>query len=330
MKMKSMLSLAVISFLTASATYGVAEARDGNIPGSVVNGIFGAVADSAKSNPKDGQDAAADMFGKIFGGVVGAKFGKDAGKAVEALVGAGMQNRGTPQVGSSLDAADRVAFEQAVVRAFTYGQAGQAMSWSNPQSGVSALIVPQESKTEARKFAVLMDKRLSPVPQVALIGETYKAKKSTSVRAFPAANAEVLSRLKLGESFTAVGKIYGADWIVVGNGRRTLGYVVGGTVEKSATDHLASNATIRQPISVDAIEKRRAEDFDGGNFISHEMPALAPCRRIDVVLTTSANTERSALSACKGPDGGWEMADVVTSSNQSNQVMPPSLSATRE
>ena len=82
-------------------------------------------------------------LGAIGGAVAGAQFGKGDGKivtgALGALLGAGIGNA----VGASLDRADMQYYQQTSQKALETAQAGQALPWSNPQSGNSGTITPQ-------------------------------------------------------------------------------------------------------------------------------------------------------------------------------------------
>jgi len=81
-------------------------------------------------------------IGAIGGAVAGAQFGKGDGKivtgALGALLGAGIGNA----VGSSLDRADMNYYQKTSQKALETGQTGQALPWSNPQSGNSGAIIP--------------------------------------------------------------------------------------------------------------------------------------------------------------------------------------------
>ena len=81
-------------------------------------------------------------LGAVGGAVAGAQFGKGNGRivtgALGALLGAGLGN----SIGSSLDRADMQYYDRASQRALETAPAGQALPWSNPQSGNSGTITP--------------------------------------------------------------------------------------------------------------------------------------------------------------------------------------------
>jgi uncharacterized protein YgiM (DUF1202 family) len=143
-----------------------------------------------------------------------------------------------------------------------------------------------------------------------LIGETWEAKKAANVRTAPTTDAEIVTGLKPGDTFTAVGKVDGSDWIVVGRGKRTIGYVSAPLVQKASASAVAAApaATVRQAVNLDAVEKDRAVDLDAGNLVSQEVTASATCRNTDISITAKdGKTEQQKLKTCKGLDGAWEI-----------------------
>lgn len=93
------------------------------------------------------------VLGGVGGAVAGAQFGKGSGRvataAVGTLLGAAIGN----SMGASLDRADMNYFNKTSQRALETGQAGQALPWSNPQSGNSGSITPATPyKTESGQY----------------------------------------------------------------------------------------------------------------------------------------------------------------------------------
>lgn len=119
--------LATASALLLSACDGAQNARNAQSGGIMGGGGL------SKSDVGTG-------LGAIGGAVAGAQFGKGKGQlvttALGALAGAAVGN----SVGSSLDRADMTYYNQTSQRAFETGQPGQALPWSNPQSGNSGTV----------------------------------------------------------------------------------------------------------------------------------------------------------------------------------------------
>lgn len=82
-------------------------------------------------------------LGAVGGAVIGSSFGKGNGRVVGGvlggLLGAGIGN----SIGSSLDRADMQYYNTTSQRALETAQPGQALPWSNPQSGNSGTITPK-------------------------------------------------------------------------------------------------------------------------------------------------------------------------------------------
>ncbi len=77
-------------------------------------------------------------LGALLGSQVGGGRGQLAAVAVGALAGAYFGS----EVGKSLDRADRLAMQQTAQNALEKNPAGQASSWSNPDSGHSGTVTP--------------------------------------------------------------------------------------------------------------------------------------------------------------------------------------------
>lgn len=88
----------------------------------------------------------ADMgtaIGAIGGGVAGYQFGGGKGKALATVAGTLLGGALGRSLGGSLDRADMSYYNQASQRALETGQPGQPLPWSNPQSGASGSVTPQ-------------------------------------------------------------------------------------------------------------------------------------------------------------------------------------------
>ena len=93
---------------------------------------------SACANSNYGpKETGGTLLGAAGGAVAGAQFGRGNGQlaavAVGTLLGAFVGN----QVGQSLDRADQMYASQARQQALAAAPVGQAIAWSNPQSGHS-------------------------------------------------------------------------------------------------------------------------------------------------------------------------------------------------
>ena len=126
---KSLLAVSV-SLMMLSACSGQQNAQNAQAGGITGGGGL------------DKQDIGTGI-GAVGGAVAGAQFGKGNGRivtgALGALLGAGIGNA----VGASLDRADMTYYQKAQQQALETAPPGQALPWSNPQSGHSGTIVAQ-------------------------------------------------------------------------------------------------------------------------------------------------------------------------------------------
>ncbi len=81
------------------------------------------------------------LGGAAAGGLLGSQFGKGSGKlattGLGVLLGAWVGN----EIGASMDATDRLQYQQAEQRAYN-GPIGQKVTWNNPGTGNSGIITP--------------------------------------------------------------------------------------------------------------------------------------------------------------------------------------------
>jgi surface antigen len=127
-------STSVIALLTSVALLAACDGRQNSYNASQ-GGITGGGGFS-KSDIGTG-------LGAATGAIIGSSFGKGNGRVVGGVIG-GLLGAGIGQsVGQSLDRADMQYYNQAQYSALERGQPGQALPWSNPQSGNSGNFVAQ-------------------------------------------------------------------------------------------------------------------------------------------------------------------------------------------
>lgn len=80
-------------------------------------------------------------LGAVGGGLLGNQFGKGGGRVAATAVGAVLGGLLGNSIGASLDNADRAQMASAESRAYN-APVGQQITWNNPQSGNSGVIVP--------------------------------------------------------------------------------------------------------------------------------------------------------------------------------------------
>lgn len=200
-----------------------------------------------------------------------------------------------------IDEADAASIATRTARALDSSPAGRAVTWSNPKSGVKAQIVPGQTVVERKQIQDARRKDVLAASNMVLIGRTYKAAKNANLRAGPSTKSKVVGGLIKGESFTAIGKVGGEDWIAVGIGGKTVGYVF---------------ATLVVPAkSGDKAELRRALDIEGqhpGGFgddvVIETITVSTACRDVNYTVTTGSGAPaKKQFRACKARDGAWEV-----------------------
>lgn len=82
------------------------------------------------------------ILGGAGGALAGSQFGKGTGQIAMTAVGTLLGAFVGSQVGESLDRADHTYANQAGQNAFETARSGQAVAWSNPDSGNSGTVTP--------------------------------------------------------------------------------------------------------------------------------------------------------------------------------------------
>lgn len=83
------------------------------------------------------------VLGGVGGAVIGSTIGGGKGRLVATGAGAVLGGLAGNAIGSSLDKADAAYYNRTTQRALETAPTGQAMPWSNPQSGNSGVVIPQ-------------------------------------------------------------------------------------------------------------------------------------------------------------------------------------------
>ncbi len=82
------------------------------------------------------------IAGAAGGAALGSQFGKGRGQLVGVALGTLLGAKLGSEAGASLDRADMTYYNQTSQRVLETAQPGQALPWSNPQSGNSGTITP--------------------------------------------------------------------------------------------------------------------------------------------------------------------------------------------
>jgi surface antigen len=265
--------------------------------------------------------------GAAIGGVAGALLGHGTGgKIAAAAAGAAIGGFIGNRIGAQLDDNDKKAIAQRSQEALASSADNSTITWNSDHSDAKASVTTENTRVETRQVAVVRDAKVEPTPDIEPIGRTYQAKTTTNIRLGPSTNTDVAGQLAAGSRITAVGKVKGQPWIMVARGGRTIGYVSQANVEPAppktgvatssgpvatasaagsapapashAGFDLDSDAPVRAPADLDALPADTKVD---------RINAAVPCRDVKTTVTSKGQSETTTQSACKSPDGTWEL-----------------------
>lgn len=270
--------------------------------------------------------------GALLGGIAGSFLGKGQGRIVGALAGAAIGGLIGNRIGAMMDEEDQMALQEQAKQALLTQPDNSQVSWASTRSDATATVVPENTRVETREVRVVREANVAPAPQLDLIGAKYVAKGAATVRLSPSNDAEVATTLANGSTVWAVGKVRNQPWIMVAKKGKSIGYVSAASLapapapavqaavakptqpapkatQASVPAPPTAAQTAAAPFDLDAAPVRTPADLD----------ALAPTEKADVVVasvtcrdirtTASAKGETAASTqtACKSPDGSWEL-----------------------
>lgn len=268
--------------------------------------------------------------GAIVGGLLGSRVGGGSGRYVAAAVGAIAGAYLGNMIGSWMDTQDQQDLAAVGGGALDTAGDGETVTWKNPDTGLAVTATPTATKEMSRDVQVL---RLKSVERrdLEIIGEPYVARSSSKLRAGPTVDSSVVGGLRQGENFEAIGRVIGATykgdgWIAVGkSGGKLVGYVweplVVASTEPAASTRTAlttrddiqreNQEQAKEPIDLDALDIRVADESGGTDldalFEADTITANTRCRDMDVTAEKGSQDGSSSITACKAPNGAWEI-----------------------
>lgn len=268
--------------------------------------------------------------GAIVGGLLGSRVGEGSGRYVAAAVGALAGAYLGKQLGAWMDAQDQQDLATVGGSALDGANDGETVTWNNPQTGLAVKATPTATKQVSRDVQVL---RLKSVERhdLQIIGEPYVARSSSNLRAGPSVDSSIVGGLRQGETFEAIGRVVGIEhkgkgWIAVGkSGGKLVGYVweplvvVSAKPTSSTQTALATREDIqrenrvraKEPVDLDALDIRVADQAGGTDldalFEEDTITADTRCRDMDVAVEKGSKDGSSSITACKAPNGAWEI-----------------------
>jgi len=203
------------------------------------------------------------------------------------------------EAGGGIDEADSILISHEAAMALETAPAGATVRWRNPDTGVKASFTPGEAVMEEREIPLVRARNVETVALSTLLGRTYASQHTANLRKGPSTKDSIVGRLKKGETFTAIGKVVGVDWIMVGRDGHAVGYVYAPLVAPATTAQIATEL------------RESPADTSGqlqAHLVRHSVIVDTPCRAVSFSVTTNdgATTDKQ-FRACKAGDGAWEI-----------------------
>lgn len=252
-----------------------------------------------------------------------------AGAAAGGLIG----NR----IGASLDGEDCRALAVQSAMALRLGQDGAATVWSSERTGAAATIVPSNTRTVSRPISIARNADVTPSPDLEVIGANYLVRHDEPLRLAASASAPVSAEkpLQTGSFVRVVGRVPKQPWLLVARQGVAVGYVEQSALvspvqqaHRNVRHHTQTivpapqqaSASSASPYDLDAQAPIRAADLDapapsvvatpGAAIATQTVTATVQCRDLTTTMTLKGQSESKAATACRSPDGAWELDDT--------------------
>lgn len=227
--------LAAVSALTAVAPLPAAAQS-----GRPLAGIFSCEASGGK------QEGGA-LAGAALGALLGSQISKNE-RGLGAVAGAALGAAAGSAIGCRMQSSDQARAQTALNAALNEGR-GQ--TWSNPQTGASGRV-----DVVANSYGPPVDARnirfsggVRTLASYEATAGQYYAPGQVNLRSGPSTSTSVIGRLRAGETFDALGRAPGTDWLLVGQGGSAIGYVAASVVRASGPAPAPACRTIRTTTS---------------------------------------------------------------------------------
>lgn len=232
-----------------------------------------------------------ENIGTAIGGAVGAVLGNkvaDDNKAlwtVTAAVAVGYLGR---QIGRYLDEQDRARMAQATAQA---ASTGQSRAWVNPENNTRGQARVVATETKPKPITVRLKKKITQVPPLDIIGETYRARSVSNIRGGPGTDYEKLGTLAAAQIVNVVGQVKSKDWYLISQDGIGSGFV---------------HEKLLEPAPM-LVAQSSGESIAGGAVSEHVIAAERTCRTIEQSISLADGDSHSeTIEACQGANG-WEV-----------------------
>lgn len=229
--------------------------------------------------------------GATAGAVIGHSIGGRGGAILGALIGGAAGTLIGGEIAQYLSEQDRQTAEVAAADALS---TGRDQEWSNAETGVSGKATVTQTKTNQKqvRVAVLKD-RVTEVPPLDLIGETYQSSKTVNVRGGPGTDYKKVGSLSSQTPVTVVGKVQDKSWYLISESGAASGFVFSKLLEPARADTPAPS-----------------EEFPSTDVETTLVAASQECRTVQQTVVLANGDEKSEdVTACRGPNG-WSVIDA--------------------
>ncbi|MFC4235078.1 SH3 domain-containing protein [Thalassospira xianhensis] len=255
------------------------------------------------------------IVGVVGGTILGAQFGNGTGQLVATAIGATAGYMIGDWIGGMLDPTDAEAVQQRTNQTLDAGNDGDVVTWNNPDTGASAEIVPTNTRQVAAKVEVQRPKVVASPVGMTIVGEERVVTKGANVRSAPSTDSDVLTGLRAGDRINAVGSVANGNWYLVGRDGKAIGYVYHTLLAEPNVIpdmQMAAADTAQDPEAAKVAEEKVVErdsdviDLDA-EFETETLIVQTTCRDVSMTVSDGSESEQKNYSACKSPDGVWEL-----------------------
>lgn len=253
-------------------------------------------------------------IGGVVGAVLGSKVGKGSGRTAAIALGGLIGGWIGSSIGAHLDEKDRQSLMTKSGRILNQN-GGQTGTWKSGHSGASATIRTSQTQKKSKRVKIVKHRKVDTSPKLSMIGRIYVTTNSSNIRHRPSTSGQIISGLRRGERFTAVGKT-NSNWILVSKNNITLGYIHAPLAKpykkKTKATPVRDKAISLDDISDKDIAVTNKTKKDGVNLDKIDLEevsvsATTDCKKIDMDVKTNKGSNKDSFEACKGSDGAWEI-----------------------
>lgn len=178
-----------------------------------------------------GKQEAGALAGAALGALLGSQVSKNE-RGLGAALGAGLGAVAGSKIGCRMQSSDQARARAAVNQAL---ENGRGSSWSNPQTGASGRVdvISSNYGPPIDSRNIRFNGGVQTLASYDSAAGQYFAPGTVNLRAGPSTSTAVIGRLRAGETFDALGRAPGSNWLLVGQGGGAIGYVSESVVRAS-------------------------------------------------------------------------------------------------